>query len=272
MADLDVKYQALQESLRAMGRVAVAFSGGVDSTLLLRVAHDALRHGAAAITVQSHTLPESELDTCRAFCQDIGAAHIIVPFDELQIPGFRENPPDRCYICKQGIFGAIIKEARDRGFEIVAEGSNTDDLDDYRPGRRAIDELGVRSPLLEAGLSKAEIRELSGRLGLPTWNKPSAACLASRFAYGELITDEGLAMVGAAEAFLRERGFPQVRVRIHGRLARIEVPPESVPAFVREPLRGEVLHRLKLLGFTYVTLDLAGYRMGSMNEALGITR
>lgn len=268
MSELEWKYQALQDNLRALGRVAVAFSGGVDSTLLLRVAHDTLGDKAIAITAQSHTLPASELGEATRFCADNGISQIVVQVNELDIPGFRENPPDRCYICKTGIFGEIIAEAKAQGITAVAEGSNVDDLDDYRPGRRAILELGVKSPLLESGLSKQDVRALSEQLGLPTWNKPSAACLASRFAYGELITDEGLAMVGAAEKFLREQGFAQSRVRIHGKLARIEVAPECVPALVTEPLRSDIIYRLKLLGFTYVTLDLAGYRMGSMNEAL----
>ena len=270
MDELARKYQELKSNLLALEHVAVAFSGGVDSTLLLRVAHDVLGQNALAITVNSHTLPAEELEACKRFCAEAGIRHEIVDFDELDIPGFRENPPDRCYICKQGIFEAILDVARSEGITAVAEGSNTDDLADYRPGRRAIEELGVKSPLLEAGFSKADIRALSAELGLPTWSKPSAACLASRFAYGELITDEGLAMVAAAEKYLRECGFEQSRVRLHGQLARIEVAPKRVPELVAEPLRSNLIHRLKLLGFSYVTIDLLGYRVGSMNETLNL--
>ena len=268
MAELDEKYRTLQSNLRDLKQVAVAFSAGVDSTLLLRVAHDVLGDGAAAITIASHTLPRRELEESKRFCAEAGIRQIVIELNELEIPGFRENPPDRCYLCKRGIFGSILEAAERAGIGCVAEGSNMDDLDDYRPGRRAIEELGVKSPLLEAGMTKRDIRELSARLGLSTSSKPSAACLASRFAYGELITDEGLAMVGAAEAYLQQLGFEQVRVRIHGKLARIEVAPDRVPELVAEPMRGKVIHRCKVLGFQYVTLDLAGYRMGSMNEML----
>lgn len=271
MTELDEKYLTLKANLQALDSVAVAYSGGVDSTLLLRVAHDVLGSNATAITVDSHTLPADELQACKGFCEKHGIRHIIVELNELDIPGFRENPPDRCYLCKQGIFGTIIEVSHAEGIAHVAEGSNVDDQADYRPGSRAIRELGVKSPLLEAGLRKDEIRTLSAQLGLPTATKPSAACLASRFAYGDLITDEGLAMVAAAEKYLRECGFEQNRVRIHGKMARIEVNPKHIPDLVRQPLRDEIIHRLKVLGFNYVTLDMAGYRMGSMNEVLNAT-
>ena len=268
MSELDVKWGTLRDNLLAMKRVAVAFSGGVDSSLLLWVAHDVLGDDAVAITACLHSLDPADLQEARRFCKDNGIRQIELALNELEIPGFRENPPDRCYHCKTSVFGSILKSARDAGFPIVAEGSNVNDLDDYRPGSRAIRELAVKSPLLEAGFTKAEVRELSHRLGLPTWNKPSAACLASRFAYGETITVEGLARVAAGEAYLREQGFNRVRVRVHGSLARIEVEPDLVAQLVKEPLRTEVLQYMRGLGFSYTTIDLAGYRMGSMNEAL----
>jgi uncharacterized protein len=192
----------------------------------------------------------------------------VVPLDVLAVDAVRANSANRCYHCKRAIFTRLTEEAQAAGFPLVVEGSNTDDLADYRPGRRALEEMGIHSPLLRAGLSKAEIRTLSERLGLPTASKPSAACLASRFAYGEQITREGLARVDAAERFLRARGFSQARVRVHGNLARIEVQPALVPDIVSEPLRTELLSHMRDLGFAYATVDLAGYRTGSMNEVL----
>ncbi len=218
--------------------------------------------------MKSHVLAPTDLSDAKSFCEAHGIRQIILEIDEFSIPGFKQNPPDRCYLCKKGIFHEILEAAARHGFAQVAEGSNVDDLGDYRPGNRAIKELGIASPLLQAGLTKDEIRQLSHELGLPTWNKPSAACLASRFAYGEEISVEGLVMVAQAEAWLRERGFRQLRVRVHGKLARIEVEPERVGELMQEPLRSDTVRRLKEIGFQYVTVDLAGYRMGSMNEAL----
>lgn len=263
------KEQRLREYLKSLGSVAVAFSGGVDSTFLIKVAHDVLGDRAIAVTAQSESFAAQELSDAKAFCEKEGIRHFIVKSSELDIPGFAENPPDRCYLCKKRIFGTIFDTARSQGIEYVAEGSNQSDQGDYRPGMQAIRELGVKSPLLEAGLEKSEIRVLSKDLGLPTWDKPSAACLASRFVYGEQITREKLRMVEQAEARLTELGFRQKRVRMHGKdLARIEVEPDALGRLLN--VREEVTEAFREIGFTYVTMDLQGYRVGSMNEALDL--
>ena len=268
MDQLHQKYEALLSGLRASGSLAVAFSGGVDSAFLLRCAQDALGDRAVAVTAAPPFVPPRELREAREFCEARGIRQVVIPSAELNIDSVRHNPPDRCYHCKREIFGRIIEAAARLGISAVAEGSNVDDTGDYRPGMRAIRELGVRSPLLEAGLTKAEIRALSRELGLPTWDKPSFACLASRFVYGEAITDEKLRMVDRAEQLLMELGFRQLRVRIHGDLARIEVPPEDLPRVAEPETRARISRELREYGFHYVTLDLAGYRTGSMNEVL----
>ena len=254
------KLDDLKKNLRGLGKVAVAFSGGVDSTFLLKVAHDVLGAEVLALTAASKFIPRKELDATKNFCAAEKIRQIIFETDVLNIAGVKENPIDRCYLCKRALFENFLRLTEGA---VLVEGSNVDDASDYRPGMRALTELKIKSPLREVGLSKAEIHALSKELHLPTWRKPSMACLASRFVYGETLTDEKLSMVEAAEDFLLSAGFNQLRVRVHGRLARIEVPPADLAAVMN--LREKILARLKALGFDYVTLDLQGYRVGSMN-------
>ena len=262
------KYRKLESLLRQYGELAVAFSGGVDSSFLLQAAHAVLGDRAVAVTAAPPFVPQRELREARDFCQARGIRQIVIPAENLNLDVARHNPPDRCYHCKREIFTNILSAAAKQGIGTVAEGSNTDDTGDYRPGMRAIRELGVKSPLLEAGLSKAEIRALSREMALPTWSKPSFACLASRFVYGEAITDEKLSMVDRAEQLLMDLGFRQFRVRIHGTLARIEVLPDDLPRITEPGIRERICRSLSDCGFSYITLDLVGYRTGSMNEVL----
>ena len=265
----EAKFAVLQQELWRLGSVLVAFSGGVDSTFLLQAAHLTLGDKALAVTARSGVVPQRDIAEAEEFCRKQGIRHLYFDFDELQVPGFAKNPPDRCYICKKAIFTRLWEAAKARHMNMIVEGSNMDDLGDYRPGKRAIQELGVRSPLQEAGLYKEEIRELSKDMNLPTWNKPSFACLASRFVYGETITEEKLHMVDQAEQFLMDLGFHQFRVRIHGTMARIEVPEEEILKIADNETRTKITEKFRTLGFSYVTLDLQGFRSGSMNETLG---
>jgi uncharacterized protein len=263
---LDEKLEALKDYLRSLGSVAVAFSSGVDSTFLLKVAHDVLGDRAIAVTATSCSFPKRELNEAKEFCKKEGIRQFICESEELSIEGFRENPKNRCYLCKHELFEKIKALAAENGIAYVAEGSNMDDNGDYRPGLQAVAELEIKSPLRAVGLSKQEIRLLSRELGLSTWEKQSFACLASRFVYGETISEEKLSMVDAAEQLLLDLGFHQLRVRIHGMMARIEIVPDEFEKLMQPEIRKEIVEKFYGLGFTYVTMDLQGYRTGSMNE------
>lgn len=265
MTEAEKKFLALKEYLKELGSLAVAFSGGVDSTFLLKTAKEVLGEGVFAVTADSCFFPEREKSEAFRFCKREGIRHIFLELDILSVEGIQENPKDRCYLCKRAIMEKIICLAKENGADYVAEGSNMDDLLDDRPGFRAIRELGVISPLREAGLEKEEIRFLSKKMELPTWERPSFACLASRFVYGERITKEKLFMVERAEQLLLDLGFHQVRVRLHDRLARIELLPEEFDKIMEKTCREEVTEKLASFGFTYIALDLKGYRMGNMN-------
>ncbi|AYO31498.1 ATP-dependent sacrificial sulfur transferase LarE [Biomaibacter acetigenes] len=267
--DLEQKLQQLKSVIKGLTSVLVAFSGGVDSTFLLKVCLDTLgSDNVLAVTAKSATYPERELQDAVRLAGMLGARHKIIESEELDIPGFSDNPPERCYYCKKELFGKLLDIARQEGLNFVVDGSNFDDTADFRPGMRAVRELGVRSPLKESGITKDDIRALSKKMGLPTWDKPSFACLSSRFPYGEKITKEKLNRVARAEEVLRNAGFSQYRVRSHRDIARIEVEPGEMSRFFDRDLREQVAQKIKQAGFSYVTLDLLGYRTGSMNEVL----
>jgi len=260
------KLEKLKSIIEKTGGAVVAFSGGVDSTFLLKVAHDVLGDKVLAVTANSETYPKRELEEAKTFAAALGIEHIVIETLELEIAGFADNPPDRCFYCKHELFSKLTDIAKKHGFQYVFDGSNYDDRNDHRPGMRAAKELGVVSPLKQAEMTKEDIREISKEYGLSTWDKPSFACLSSRFPYGTKITPEKLNVIGAAEDFIRDLGFRELRVRHHDTIARIEVGKNDLEKII--PYASQIVEKLKSLGFLYVTLDLAGYNTGSMNYTL----
>lgn len=265
---VESKLERLKDIIYELESVLIAFSGGVDSTFLTKVSRDILGERVIAVTAISPTYPKREINEAIAIAQEIKVRHLLIESGELNISGFSENRPDRCYYCKTDLFERLRGLAHRYGMRYVIDGSNYDDIGDYRPGGRAAKEKGIRSPLCEAGLRKEEIRILSRHIGLRTWNKPSFACLSSRIPYNERITIEKLRQVELAEDLLRDLGFSQIRVRHHNEIARIEILPDEFPLILDSKKRATIIERLKALGFLYITLDIMGYRTGSMNEVL----
>jgi len=263
---LEEKVEYLKKTLIEMQTVIVAYSGGIDSTLLLKISHDVLGEQAIAITAVSASIPRSELDEARIIVNIIGAKHVLIEGNELEDQRYTQNPPNRCYFCKQDVYTKMVEYSLQHGYRYILDGTNADDLNDHRPGRQAALEKGLRSPLMEAGLTKAEIRILARQLDLPNWNKPSAACLSSRIPYGTPIEVSILRQIEQAEKLLHQMGFSQVRVRYHNQIARIEMETDDFSAALEKRL--EITSRIKALGFLYITLDLNGFRSGSMNEVL----
>ncbi|MEN6317978.1 MAG: ATP-dependent sacrificial sulfur transferase LarE [Syntrophaceae bacterium] len=272
MMQLSSKLTLLEKTLADMQSVLIAYSGGTDSTFLLKVAANVLGDRAIAVTASSETYTPNELEGARTNAVIIRAKHIIVQTNELDNPNFASNPPERCYYCKTELFTKLFAVAREHSLNYVIDGSNCDDERDFRPGMRAAAEFHVRSPLREAGLTKEEIRALSKEMNLPTWDKPPLPCLVTRFPYGAKITKEKIKRVACAEEFLADFGIRQLRVRDHDTIARIEIPRMNMPMFLDEQVSQKITQKFKTLGYTYVTLDIQGYRMGSMNEALKETR
>ncbi|MBI2963987.1 MAG: ATP-dependent sacrificial sulfur transferase LarE [Deltaproteobacteria bacterium] len=271
MNALDAKHEDLRRSLDELGRVLVCFSGGVDSSFLVRVARDVLGDRVVALTTVSPTNPEEDTAEAIALARELGLDHAVVRHNELDIPNYRENPANRCYFCKSTLYEIAAEQAKRRAIPWIVDGINLDDLGDYRPGLQAAAERAIRHPLAAARLTKREIREISRRLGLRTFDRPASPCLSSRFPYGTAITIEGLERVARAERWLRARGFRECRVRYFGERARIEVPPADIARLNAEPLRGELAAALGTIGFAEVEVDPRGFRSGRLNEALRVT-
>ena len=265
---LDSKLDHLRAIFTSFDQVIVAFSGGVDSTFVLKVAHDTIGDRVLALTTTSPTMPDQDRLSALAMAQQIGARHLVIESNELTIPGYAQNPLNRCYLCKHNLFTVCEAKAQELNIANIVDGLNLDDLHDYRPGIKAASELRVRHPLVEAELTKAEIRELSRALGLPTWDRPASPCLSSRFPYGTTITEDGLRKVEHGEQLLHRLGFKVARVRYHGEVARIEVETGEIPRLLERSLRDRLDTELKRIGFRFVTVDLKGFRSGSLNEGI----